>query len=104
MIAVRRFSPLVVGLGDGENYIASDMGAIRPETDKVYVIDDDEICRITRDGVEITDLDLNPIEREVYTIPWPADAAEKGGHKKFMHKEIHEQPNAIRACLPRIWA
>ena len=99
MIAVRRFSPLVVGLGEGENYIASDMGAIRPETDKVYVIDDDEICRITRDGVEITDLDLNPIEREVYTIPWPADAAQKGGHKKFMHKEIHEQPDAIRACL-----
>ena len=99
MIAVRRFSPLVVGLGDGENYIASDMGAIRPETDKVYVIDDDEICRITRGGVEITDLDLNPIEREVYTIPWPADAAQKGGHKKFMHKEIHEQPDAIRACL-----
>ena len=99
MIAVRRFSPLVVGIGDGENYIASDMGAIRPETDKVYVIDDDEICRIKRDGVEITDLDLNPIEREIYTIPWPADAAEKSGHKKFMHKEIHEQPDAIRACL-----
>jgi len=89
----------VVGLGEGENFIASDMGAIRPETDKVYVIDDDEVCRITRDGVEITDLDFNPIEREVYTIPWPADAAQKGGHKKFMHKEIHEQPDAIRAGL-----
>ncbi|NSW55192.1 MAG: glutamine--fructose-6-phosphate transaminase (isomerizing) [Armatimonadetes bacterium] len=99
MIAVRRFSPLVVGIGEGENYIASDMGAIRAETDKVYVIGDDELCRITRDAIEITDLELNPIDREVYEIPWPADAAEKGGHKKFMHKEIHEQPNAIRACL-----
>jgi len=99
LIAVRRFSPLVVGIGEGENYIASDMGAIRAETDKVYVIGDDELCKITAAGVEITDLQLGPIEREVYEIPWPADAAEKGGHKKFMHKEIHEQPNAIRACL-----
>jgi glucosamine--fructose-6-phosphate aminotransferase (isomerizing) len=99
LVAVRRFSPLVVGIGDGENYIASDMGAIRAETDKVYVIDDDEVCLITRDNIVITDLDLNPIEREVYEIPWPADAAEKGGYKKFMHKEIHEQPAAIRACL-----
>ncbi len=99
MIAVRRFSPLVVGIGDGENYIASDMGAIRAETDRVYVIDDDEICKITRDGVEITDLDCNPVEREPYVIPWPADAAQKGGYKKFMHKEIHEQPDAMRACM-----
>ena len=99
MLAVRRFSPLVVGIGKRENYIASDMGAIRAETDKVYVIDDDEICRITRDRVEITDLYFKPITREVYVIPWPADAAEKGGFKKFMRKEIHEQPNAIHACL-----
>ncbi len=99
LIAVRRFSPLVVGIGEGENYIASDMGAIRAETDKVYVIADDELCKITSDGIEITDLQLRPIEREVYVIPWPADAAAKGEHKKFMHKEIHEQPNAIRACL-----
>ncbi|NQU11362.1 glutamine--fructose-6-phosphate transaminase (isomerizing), partial [bacterium] len=99
LIAVRRFSPLVVGIGQGENFIASDMGAIRAETDKVYVIGDDELCRITPQGVEITDLDLKPVQRDVYTIPWPADAAEKGGHKKFMHKEIHEQPAAMRACL-----
>jgi len=99
LIAVRRFSPLVVGLGNGENYIASDMGAIRAETDKVYVIGDDELCRITRDDVEITDLELRPVRRDVYVIPWPAEAAEKGGHKKFMHSEIHEQPTTMRACL-----
>ncbi len=99
LIAVRRFSPLVVGVGQGENHIASDMGAVRKETDKVYVIDDDELCRITRDKIEITDLDLRPIKRSIYQIPWPADAAEKGGHKKFMHKEIYEQPDAMRACL-----
>jgi len=99
LVAVRRFSPLVVGIGEGENYIASDMGAIRKETDRVYVIDDNEVALLTRDGIELTDLDLNPIEREVFVIPWPADAAEKGGHKHFMHKEIHEQPDAIRNCL-----
>jgi glucosamine--fructose-6-phosphate aminotransferase (isomerizing) len=99
IVAVRRFSPLVVGIGDGQNYIASDMGAVRAETDKVYVIDDDQLCRITSEKIEITDLDIRPVTHEVYTIPWPAEAAEKGGFKKFMHKEIHEQPEAFRACL-----
>ncbi len=99
MIAARRFSPLVVGIGDGENWIASDMGAVREWTDQVYVIDDDEMAVITRDGIELTDLEGNPVAREPYTVPWPADAAEKGGHKHFMHKEIHEQPRAMRECL-----
>ncbi len=99
MIAARRFSPLVLGIGEGENFIASDMGAVREWTDQVYVIDDDEMAVITRDSIELTDLEGNPIEREPYTIPWPADAAQKGGHKHFMHKEIHEQPRAMRECL-----
>ena len=99
MIAARRFSPLVVGIGDGENFIASDMGAVREWTDQVYVIGDDEMAIITRDNIELTDLQGNPVEREPYTIPWPADAAQKGGHKHFMHKEIHEQPQAMRECL-----
>jgi glutamine---fructose-6-phosphate transaminase (isomerizing) len=99
LVAIRRFSPLVIGLGRKENFVASDMGAIRAETARVYVIDDDEICLVSANDVEITDLDLNPIDRDVYEIPWSAGAAEKGGHKKFMHKEIHEQPAAIQACL-----
>jgi len=99
MVAARRFSPLVVGIGDGENWIASDMGAVREWTDQVYVIDDDEMAVITREGIELSDLEGNPVEREAYTIPWPADAAQKGGHKHFMHKEIHEQPRAMRECL-----
>ncbi len=99
MIAVRRFSPLVIGLGKGENFIASDMGAIRAETGQVYVINDDELCRITSEGVEITDLEFRPVSRAVYSIPWPAEAAEKGGHRKFMHKEIHEQPETLQSAL-----
>ena len=97
LLAVRRFSPLVVGLGDRENYIASDMGAIRAETDRVHVIGDDELCQISMTGVEISDLKLRPVRHEVYVIPWPVEAAEKAGHPKYMHKEIHEQPQALRA-------
>ncbi len=99
MIAARRFSPLVVGIGEGENFIASDMGAVREWTDRVYVIDDDEMAVISRDDIELTDLKGEPVDREPYVIPWPADAAQKGGHKHFMHKEIHEQPRAMRECL-----
>ncbi len=99
MIAVRRRSPLVIGIGKEENFIASDMPAIRPETDQVYVIDDNQIARVTADTIELTDLDLKPITKDIYVIPWPADAAGKGNHKHFMHKEIHEQPEAMYACL-----
>lgn len=99
LVAVRRRSPLVVGVGDGENYIASDMPAIRPETNRVYVIDDDEVARVTRAGVELTDLDGHPLRKEIYQIPWAADAAGKGAHRHFMRKEIHEQPEALYACL-----
>ena len=99
LIGARRFSPLVVGIGEGENFIASDMGAIRKWTDKVYVIDDDEMGILTSDDIELTDMGGKPIERSVYIIPWPPEAAEKGGYKHFMHKEIHEQPMAMRECL-----
>ncbi|MGD9518655.1 MAG: glutamine--fructose-6-phosphate transaminase (isomerizing) [Armatimonadota bacterium] len=99
LIGARRFSPLVIGIGEGENFIASDMGAVRKWTDRVYVIDDDEMGVLTTDGVDLMDLQGKPIERSVYVIPWPADAAEKGGHRHFMHKEIYEQPMAMRECL-----
>jgi len=99
LIGARRFSPLVIGIGEGESFIASDMGAVRKWTDRVYVIDDDEMGVLTADGINLSGLDGKPIERSVYVIPWPADAAEKGGHRHFMHKEIHEQPMAMQECL-----
>ena len=99
ILAVRRFSSLVVGIGQDEHYIASDLGAIRAETNQVYIIDDDEFCRITATSVNISDLNLNPIHRDVYTITWSATAIEKGEHATFMHKEIFEQSTVFRNCL-----
>jgi glucosamine--fructose-6-phosphate aminotransferase (isomerizing) len=99
LIGVRRFSPLVIGLGEGENFLASDMGAIRKWTDRVYVIADDEMGVLTAEGVQLSDLTGHPVQRTIYRIPWPPEAAEKGGYKHFMHKEIHEQPLAMRECL-----
>ncbi len=99
MIAARLKSPLVVGLGEGENFIASDMLAVRPETDQVYVLDNDEFAKVTRDRVELFGPEGQRIEKEPYVIPWDAAAAGKMGHEKFMHKEIHEQPGCIRDTL-----
>ncbi|MFQ5809992.1 MAG: glutamine--fructose-6-phosphate transaminase (isomerizing), partial [Armatimonadota bacterium] len=99
MVAVRRFSPLVVGIGAGENYMASDMAAIRVETDRAYILEEDQIAHISRDGIELYDSELTPVERHTFVIPWAPEAADKGGHDHFMHKEIHEQPMAMRTCL-----
>ena len=99
IVAARMRSPLVIGIGQGRNYVASDMAAIRPQTDKVYVIDDGEAAVVTQDHVKLYQVTGEPIEKEPYVIPWPAEAAAKGEHKHFMHKEIHEQPQALRECL-----
>lgn len=99
LIAVRKDSPLVVGLGKGENFIASDIPAILSKTRDVYILDDNEIAILTLEGVKVITSEGLPVKKEVFHVTWDAHAAEKGGFEHFMIKEIHEQPKAIRATM-----
>jgi len=99
LVAAKNSSPLVVGLGDGENYVASDVTAILSETRRVIFVDEGEMVTVTRQGVQITDFEGKPRNREPKTITWSAVQAEKGGFKHYMLKEIHEQPRAIADTL-----
>ncbi len=99
LVAAKNSSPLVVGLGDGENYVASDVTAILSETRKVIFLDEGELVTVTRTGVAITDFEGKPVVREPKTITWSAVQAEKGGFKHYMLKEIHEQPRAVADTL-----
>lgn len=102
-IAVRKASPLIVGLGEGENFIASDVTAILKHTRHVYYLEDDEIVVLTKDSVKVYNTDKEEVKKEVKTVDWDVSAAEKGGYEHFMIKEIEEQPKAIRATIsPRI--
>jgi glucosamine--fructose-6-phosphate aminotransferase (isomerizing) len=99
LVAAKNSSPLVIGLGEGENFIASDVTAILAETRKVIFIEEGEMVTVTRDKVEITDLEGKPKQREPKIITWSATQAEKGGFKHYMLKEIHEQPRAVADTL-----
>ncbi len=104
LVVARRMSPLVLGLGDGENYVASDIPALLSQTRRFIFLEDDEIARLTREEASIYSLaDLSPIEREPRHISWTPAMAEKGGYKHFMLKEIYEQPRAVSDTLrPRL--
>lgn len=103
IIAVKKDSPLIVGLSEEGNYIASDIPAVLKHTRKIYILEDGEIVKLTRNNVTVYNQDLDVVEKEVTEIQWDVSAAEKGGYQHFMMKEIHEQPKAVRDTIfPRI--
>ena len=99
LIAVRKDSPLIVGKGEGENFIASDIPAVLSYTRDVYFLNDNEIAVITRDSVEFYNTDGDSLTKEIHKVTFSESAAQKGGYDHFMLKEIHEQPKAIEDTL-----
>lgn len=102
-IAVRKASPMIVGLGEGENFIASDVTAILKHTRKIHYLEDNELVVLKKDGVTVYNTDKEIVQKEVFTVDWDVSSAEKGGYEHFMMKEIEEQPKALRDTIsPRI--
>lgn len=99
IVAVRKDSPLIVGVGKEEYFIASDIPAVINHTREVYLLEDKEFVIMTRDGIEIKTEDGEVVDKDIYHVTWDVDAAEKGGYEDFMLKEIHEQPRAIKDTL-----
>ncbi|OIU85128.1 glutamine--fructose-6-phosphate transaminase (isomerizing) [Microbacterium sp. AR7-10] len=95
VVGARRNSPLVIGLGEGENFLGSDVAAFVEHTRKALAIGQDQMVTITPSSVEVTDFDGNPVEAQPFDVSWDAAAAEKGGWPSFMAKEVAEQPDAV---------
>lgn len=103
IIAIRKDSPLIIGVGKGENYIASDIPAILEYTRDIYLLDENEVAVIKRDSVTIYNMDHELVLKDVFHVDWDVLAAEKGGYEHFMIKEIHEEPAVLKATLnPRL--
>ena len=99
IVAVRKDSPLIVGIGQGETFIASDIPAVLNYTRDIYLLEDNEFVILTNEGVEVFEANGDKINKEIYKVTWNEDAAEKGGYDSFMLKEIHEQPKAIKDTM-----
>ncbi|WP_420114373.1 glutamine--fructose-6-phosphate transaminase (isomerizing) [Pseudactinotalea sp.] len=99
VVGARRNSPLVIGLGEGENFLGSDVSAFIASTREAMEMGQDQVVTITADSVKVTDAEGNPAEAKRYTVDWDASAAVKGGFSSFMEKEIHDQPQAVADTL-----
>lgn len=101
LVAVRKDSPLIAGVGEGENFIASDIPALLKYTRKVYFLENGEVVHIKGNELKIYDAERNPVEKEIYNVKWDIEAASKGGYDCFMLKEINEQPEGVKNTLER---
>lgn len=101
IVAVRKDAPMVAGIGEGCNFIASDIPALLKYVRKIYLIENNETVVLTKDDIKIYDEKQKIVKREVFHVTWDADAAEKGGYEHFMMKEIHEQPKGLYETLTR---
>lgn len=99
LVCTKQDNPLVIGIGEGENFIASDIPAIISRTRRTYILNDGELAVVKKDSIQITNREGEAVTKKVFEVNWNAEAAEKGGYEHFMLKEIHEQPKAVRDTM-----